>query len=161
MRTLLLELRPAALIDASLEDLLRQLGEAVAGRTGASVEVSLEGRFALPLDVHVALYRIAQEALNNVTKHSIASNVHVHLGRKRADPAVDADKRMRVELRVRDDGQGFSLDNVPPDRFGLGIIHERAEAIGASLSIVTSPGNGTEIAVQWKEPQGPSAAGRR
>jgi len=68
MRTLLLELRPTALAEASLDDLLRQLGEAVTGRTGVPVTMTVEGRCALPEDVHVALYRIAQEALNNVAK---------------------------------------------------------------------------------------------
>jgi GAF domain-containing protein/HAMP domain-containing protein len=149
MRTLLLELRPAALIDASLDDLLRQLGEAVAGRTGASVQVTLKGKTALPLDVHVALYRIAQEALNNVTKHSSANQVEVLLQQTRS--LASGPNRRRVELRVRDNGQGFSVKNVPPDRFGLGIIRERAEDIGADLSITSSPGKGTEVAVLWQE----------
>ena len=79
MRTLLMELRPAALVEASLADLLRQLGEAVTGRTGLPVTVTVEGEYALPSDIHVALYRIAQEALNNVVKHARASQVVVSL----------------------------------------------------------------------------------
>ncbi|MBM4431232.1 MAG: GAF domain-containing protein, partial [Chloroflexi bacterium] len=67
MRTLLLELRPAALAETDLADLLRQLAEATAGRTGLPVAVVADGCCTLPPDVHVALYRIAQEALNNVT----------------------------------------------------------------------------------------------
>ncbi|HSR35326.1 MAG TPA: GAF domain-containing protein, partial [Anaerolineae bacterium] len=77
MRALLLELRPAALSEAHLEDLLRQLGEATTGRTGAPVHIELDGQGSLPPDVHVALYRIAQEALNNVVKHARASSVDV------------------------------------------------------------------------------------
>jgi signal transduction histidine kinase len=55
MRTLLLELRPAAVVETGLEDLLRQLGEAVAGREGVPVTVETEGRCELPADLHVAL----------------------------------------------------------------------------------------------------------
>ena len=79
MRTLLLELRPSALADAGLDDLLRQLADAVQGRTGVPVELSVAGYFGLPADVHLALYRIAQEGLNNVVKHAAASQVAVRL----------------------------------------------------------------------------------
>ena len=80
MRTLLLELRPAALAEANLPDLLKQLGEAVVGRARIPVEVETEeGCIVLPADVRVAFYRIAQEALNNVAKHSGASKARVSL----------------------------------------------------------------------------------
>jgi len=79
MRTLLLELRLSALIDAELGDLLRQLAESITGRAQLPVAVEVEGQCALPPTVKVALYRIAQEALNNVTKHAGASRVSVRL----------------------------------------------------------------------------------
>jgi len=79
MRTLLLELRPAALVEVSLGDLLHQLAEAITGRKDVCVAVTVEGQCALPADVHVAMYRIAQEALNNVVKHAHASQVTVSL----------------------------------------------------------------------------------
>mgnify|MGYP001440980796 CR=1 FL=1 len=79
MRTLLLELRPTALAEGNLQDLLSQLGEAVTGRSGLPVEVRVEGEADLPAEVHVALYRIAQEALNNVVKHARASEASVLL----------------------------------------------------------------------------------
>jgi len=79
MRTLLLELRPSALVDAALNDLLRQLAESITGRARVPVAVELEGKCTLSPEVKIALYRIAQEALNNVAKHAGASQATVHL----------------------------------------------------------------------------------
>ena len=151
MRTLLLELRPAALVEASLNSLLRQLGEAATGRTGAPVHVSVEGQATLPPDVHVAIYRIAQEALNNVVKHARACEVTVQLRRALIHSGDDGEDRVRADLLVCDDGCGFDPSAIPPDRLGLGIIHERAEAIGANLSIESQPGRGTCIRLTWQE----------
>jgi len=149
MRSLLLELRPAAVVEANLRDLLRQLGEAVVGRTGSQVMVEVDDLGPLPEEVHVALYRIAQEALNNVVKHAQAGRVKVVLR------CLDADDRdpdlLRLELSIADDGRGFDPTSVPPDRLGLGILRERAQAIGASLEIDSRPGCGTRITVVWKE----------
>ena len=149
MRTLLLELRPAALMEADLGELLRQLGEAVAGRTGATLGIALEGRAQLPPEVHVALYRIAQEALNNVVKHAKARKVDVRLCRSPAFPQRLGGHRISARLEVFDDGVGFDPDLVPTDRLGMGIIKERADAIAAKLDIETGPGRGTRIAVAW------------
>ncbi len=77
MRTLLLELRPAALLEVGLADLLRQLAEAVTGRSRVPIDLSLDKPYPLPPDVQVNLYRIAQEALSNVAKHSGASRATV------------------------------------------------------------------------------------
>jgi len=145
MRTLLLELRPAALIEANLRDLLRQLGEAVAGRVGVPVTVAVDDFGSLPEEVHVALYRIAQEALNNVVKHARAGQVSVSLRCLDDDPDP-----IRIELAIVDDGRGFDPAQVPAERLGLGIIRERAQAIDADLAIVSSPGQGTRITVVWK-----------
>jgi GAF domain-containing protein/ligand-binding sensor domain-containing protein len=151
MRTLLLELRPAALIEANLRDLLYQLGEAAAGRTGVPVTVTVDDLRSLPEDVHVALYRIAQEALNNVVKHAHASEVEVRLRCLNGDDqGMDS---LPIELSIYDDGRGFDLGHIPPDRLGLGIIRERAQAIGAILEIKSEPGHGTRVTVGWKEEQ--------
>jgi GAF domain-containing protein/HAMP domain-containing protein len=150
MRTLLLELRPAALAESNLQDLLGQLGEAVTGRSGLPVTVQVEGDPHLPADVHVALYRIAQEALNNVVKHAKASEVSVLLSCEDL-PAQDGDGHsVSAELEVRDNGCGFDLDHIPADRLGLGIIQERTDAIGAALDIKTDLGSGTMVRVVWK-----------
>ncbi len=141
MRALLVELRPSALAEARLSDLLRQLAEAITGRARMPVRVAVEGECALSPEVRVALYRIAQEGLNNVVKHAGASQVEVRLG---CQPG-------RVELRIRDDGRGFDPEKVPSDHFGLGIMRERAEGVGAELLIDSQLGRGTEIQVVWKE----------
>jgi nitrate/nitrite-specific signal transduction histidine kinase len=56
-----------------------------------------------------------------------------------------------VELRISDDGCGFDPSGTPPDRLGLGIMRERAQAVGATLGIESEPGLGTQIVVMWKE----------
>ncbi len=150
MRTLLLELRPAALIDTRLDDLLQQLGEAVTGRSGLPVTVTMEGQCDLPPDVHVAFYRIAQEALNNVVKHAGASEVSVALRSSTLPEGTERRTQQVVELLVKDDGRGFDLDYSQPDRLGLGIIRERAESIGATVEIRSEPGSGTEVEVVWQ-----------
>jgi signal transduction histidine kinase len=127
----------------------------------------MEGQVDLPAEVHVALYRIAQEALNNVVKHAQASQVEVSLrcapffpsDRVRSDfslsrgeegePAPSTVEGARVELCIRDNGRGFDPGNVPPDRLGLGIIRERAQAIGAVLEIDSQLGRGTQVKVVW------------
>jgi ligand-binding sensor domain-containing protein/signal transduction histidine kinase len=157
MRTLLLELRPAALVETSLGELLHQLAEAVTGRTGVPVTVAVEGQCELSSDVHVALYRIAQEALNNVVKHACAEHVAVSLCcvplpvSQRRRLLAEGRKGRMVKLRIRDDGCGFDLGEVLPDHMGLGIMHERAQAIGATLEIESEPGLGTQVVVIWKE----------
>jgi signal transduction histidine kinase len=136
-----------------LPDLLRQLGDAIAGRTGMQVSMSVDGHCRVPSDLHVALYRIAQEALNNVVKHSRASQVVVDLTCIPSSSARFGGAPREVELRVSDNGCGFEPGHVPADRFGLGIIRERAQAIGAEVEITTEANQGTAIVVKWKVDQ--------
>jgi two-component system sensor histidine kinase ChiS len=149
MRTLLLELRPAALIEADLGDLLRQLAEAAIGREGIPITVTVEGECSLPSDVHITLYRIAQEALNNVTKHARANQVTMSLSCVLSQSLSRAGEGKTVTLSIRDDGCGFDLDDVPPDRMGVRGMRERAHTIGAALTIESGIGRGTEIVVVW------------
>jgi signal transduction histidine kinase len=55
-----------------------------------------------------------------------------------------------VRLCITDDGRGFDVDAIPPDHLGVGIMRERAEAIGAELIIESEPGRGTEVSVMWR-----------
>ncbi len=139
MRTLLLELRPSALVDADLNDLLRQLTEAAIGRARLPITLHIEGAAAVPADVKVAFYHIAQEALNNVTKHARATAATIQLNRQPG----------QVQLQVRDNGRGFRFDAISSDHLGLTIMQERADDIGASLSLGSTLGEGTEVSVSW------------
>jgi len=130
-------LRPFVLDDLGLGPGLESLGRSL---TGIEVEVDVEP-VDLPAHVEVALYRIAQEALQNVVKHAEATSVLVRLAA--ADDGV--------RLVVSDDGQGFDEDTVSEaeDRHSYGLvgIRERAELIGASLTLASRPGKGTTVEV--------------
>jgi PAS domain S-box-containing protein len=145
MRALLAELRPTTLTDTELGDLLKLLGSAFTGRTNIPVIEKVTGQGSLPAETQVAFYRICQEALNNITKHAKASQVEIEL---RHAPAG-------LELYIRDNGHGFvTSELVPSGHYGLGMMRERAEAIGAVLTVTSQPGQGTEIAVRWGEQEG-------
>jgi len=141
MRTLLWELRPSALLDTNLDQLLGQLSKAVAGRADIEVVMEVDRMVSPPTEVKVALYRITQEALNNVVKHAGASRVLVSLKGGEDE----------IVLRVRDNGRGFTAERVPRGHLGLSSMSERAESIGAALAIESDPGRGTEVTVIWKE----------
>jgi two-component system nitrate/nitrite sensor histidine kinase NarX len=142
MRTLLLELRPAAVAQARLEDLIRQLIEAAIGRSRLPVQFHAEGQRPLPDDVKIAVYRIAQEALNNIAKYAKARQVTVDL-RQHA---------LGVRLTVSDDGIGFDPAAVGPGHLGQKIMRERAESIGARLAVHSELGEGTVVTVIWMDP---------
>lgn len=156
MRTLLLELRPIGLGEVGLEDLLKQLSAGVSGRIRADVNVHIQGEAILPTDVKLAFYRIAQEALNNVAKHSGADRVDIEIesisaaprGRKKAGSS-QAIFSQSVSVSIRDNGRGFDPGSVIGEHLGLGIMHERASNIHAALSIKSKAGAGTEISLHW------------
>jgi len=135
-RLLIFELRPPVLEAEGLAAALRARLEAVEARSGLAVQADLEAVDGLPAEVEVALYRIVQEALNNVMKHAQASQLWVSL----------ATRGGRLALEVRDDGLGFDFD---PDSSGLGLqsMAERAEQIGAELTLKSALGQGTSVMV--------------
>jgi two-component system nitrate/nitrite sensor histidine kinase NarX len=139
MRALLAELRPSTLTDADLGELLRLLGNAFTGRTNIPANVSIVGEGELPAEVQVAVYRVCQEALNNIGKHAGAGKVQITLRQEQG----------AMELRIRDDGKGFDPEETTSGHYGLGMMHERAEAVGADLSIKSQPGKGTEVVIRW------------
>ena len=144
MRTLLLEMRPGALAQAPLGDLLDHAVQATQARTRASIDLRVGDPRPLPPDVTIAFYRIAQEALNNMVRHAEAGQAWVTL--TSSDDVI--------ELAVRDDGCGFDPSSAGPEQLGLRIMRERAEAVGADLRIDTAIGRGAAITTTW-------SAGRR
>jgi PAS domain S-box-containing protein len=141
MRTLLLELRPAALTQTSLGDLIKQLCEAFIGRSRLPISLRIEGDCKLPPEVQIAFYRIAQESLNNVFKYARAKQVNVSLLLSTSG----------VQFEVCDNGIGFDMSASKPTSLGMHIMRERAEAIGADLHISSTPGSGTCVEVIWNE----------
>ncbi|MBN1669130.1 MAG: GAF domain-containing protein [Anaerolineales bacterium] len=144
MRTLLLELRPATLLEAEMEELLRHLANAITGRARLPVDLQVDPDCELPPDVKVAFYRVAQEALNNIAKHASASQVGLSL-------TCDADN---IRLCIEDDGLGFNPKDTRPDSLGLSIMRERAIDIGAQLEIHSQIEQGTRIELTWNKKDG-------
>jgi PAS domain S-box-containing protein len=143
MRSLLVELRPSALIETSLPDLMQQLTDAFKGRTGLPVQLDIQGTCQLPPDVKVATYRVTQEALNNVAKHARASHCRVKV----------TCQTHQIEVRIQDDGQGFNFQTISPEHMGLGIMKDRAEQIDAEFDIISGVGQGTEVKLNWNDPE--------
>jgi PAS domain S-box-containing protein len=144
MRDVMAELRPHALDDYGLPAALRSLATGFSRRTGIQVAFEKEGRGAdLPKPVDLAMFRIAQEALNNVAKHARAKRVEIAI-RRRNGSAV---------LSVRDNGVGFDPQRVDGPRaeagWGLLIMRERAEAVGAQFSLKAGPNSGVQVLVEY------------
>ena len=107
-------------------------------RTGITTHWVPDASIALPYRIEQELWRIGQEALVNVERHSDATEVivrwDVHDGSAR--------------LEVADNGNGFELDSVAGEHYGLVGMRERADAIGAQLAIESRPGRGTKVVVE-------------
>lgn len=139
MRTLMLELRPDDLQEASFSELLEHLTKAASGRTEMSLQVHLDQTPPLIPEAQLNLYRIAQQALDNALIHSRASQIEVTLSNTSGV----------LKLDIADNGHGFDPEKVSPARMGLAIMRERANGIGATLQIFSRPGDGTRVTVTW------------
>ena len=139
MRTLLFELRPAVFKEVVLGDLLKHLTQAISVRSEIPIQLTVQGKYQYPAEVQIALYRITQEALNNVVKHANPAQASVTLI---SEPSS-------VILSICDDGCGFNPDIVSSEHFGLSIMQERATSIKAALEITSQPQCGTQIKVIW------------
>jgi two-component system nitrate/nitrite sensor histidine kinase NarX len=140
MRTLLFELRPAALETAPLDSLLQRLGDALGGQMQVDIAVEVDPSVDLPHDVKIAFYRVTQEAFSNIAKHARADNVSARV------LAVDG----VATLIVRDDGRGFDVDAVPSGgHMGLRIMDERLQHVAGTLTVESSLGGGTTIRAAW------------
>jgi signal transduction histidine kinase len=139
LRMLLLELRPAALADADLGLLLRQLADGTASRKRLRIVVQSDGPTELPVEVKIGLYRIAQEALANVVKHAGATQVGLLL----------ETQGCAVQLRIEDNGCPVAPPGGQAAGLGLQIMRERAESVAAELHVTPAPGGGTRVEVRW------------
>jgi signal transduction histidine kinase len=143
MRSLFLELRPSALTNAKLGDLIRQLVEIMTNRTGLIFSVSIKEKYPIPPDVQVGLYRVLQEALNNIAHHAAASHVEIAFSRH----------LRHIDLTIRDNGRGYDPAEIGLGHLGLSIMKDRIDAIGAKLVITSQKGEGTFIKVKWTAPK--------
>ncbi len=144
MRQMILDLRPSALDDLGLVAAVQWYAKTRLETTGANVSLKVSGnQRRLPPAVETALFRITQEAINNISKHADAENVEVDL--RFADD--------EVAIVVADDGQGFDAFDLTSGKDsgrGLGILgmRERAALLGGKAVIDSSPGRGTRVSVE-------------
>jgi signal transduction histidine kinase len=138
MRLLLFELRPPLLEEQGLVGALQSRLNAVEARAGLVTEFAGEASARLPAEIEQELFRIAQEGLNNVLKHAHATRVGVRLD------VSDG----RIALEIADNGLGFEPSLGGGGGFGLASMRQRAERLGGSLRIDSTPGAGTRVCVE-------------
>jgi PAS domain S-box-containing protein len=133
------DLRPPLLEEYGLGAALQRHADDFARRTGVAVafdDSAKEGARSLRLEVAVGLFRIAQEALNNVAKHAAAKQVRMALSLQGLDAV----------LSIIDDGRGFDLAAAArQQRWGMRTMRERAEAAGGRIDVASAPGKGTSV----------------
>jgi PAS domain S-box-containing protein len=144
MRMTMAELRPLTLMEDDLSNLIKLQVEAFKGRANIPVHLSITGKIRLPSDVQVVLYRLCQESLNNIAKHSKASQVQIIV-----ESQVNS-----IKLTISDNGCGFDPSQKVVGHYGISIMRERAEAIGAQLNIFSNLNHGTIIEIIWTDEQG-------
>lgn len=131
-------LRPQLLEEGSLQSALHRLVTQMRAATDTDLYYEIKGTaYPLPTEVESNLFRMGQEALTNAIKHADADEIRIELMYGAA----------HCSLRVQDNGRGFGVGSIPGGTFGLLGMSERAERIGAQLTIGSQPGQGTEIIV--------------
>ena len=137
MRLLVYDLRPSALEQEGLIGALRKRLDSVEQRSGVKAVLETRGDEKLSAEMEEGLYRIAQEALNNALKHASAKNVTIRI----------INERDIIEMVIEDDGIGFETGDNLNGKGGMGMdnIRERAEKLGGSIQILSSPEKGTKI----------------
>ena len=135
LNVLIHEMRPAALEGKGLPAALRDYAANWSRRSEIPAEVNVRGERETPLEIEQALFRVAQEALANVARHSGASRAEIDL-------IYDAD---RLTLRVADDGRGFDPTKRSQEGLGLQSMSERLEKLGGRVDVESAPGEGTRV----------------
>lgn len=134
-RRAVLDLRAAPLEKHTLIKALETLGQNIGG--AANVRVKSIGEHPLSVRIEASLYRMAQEALNNIAQHADAKKVLIEL----------TSTPQYVQLVVENDGRGFDPENVREDRYGLIGLNERAHLLGGSFAIESAPDHGTRLEI--------------
>ncbi|HID54452.1 MAG TPA: HAMP domain-containing protein [Anaerolineae bacterium] len=143
LRRLTRDLRPIYLEDLGLVTALNMLARDASQTLQIPVDFQVTGtEKRLSAEVELALYRMAQEGLSNVARHAQANCAQLHL--------AFADES--ITLTIQDDGRGFTIPESPAEmtnngHYGLLGIQERAELIGARLTILSAPGKGTNLTI--------------
>lgn len=138
MRTLIFELRPANLEEEGLATVLSKHAKIVSDRYGLIVRVDTKGQGRLPLNIEKALFRVAQEALNNIVKHARATEAGIYLNTQEDT----------VHLKIKDNGIGIQAGQTKSGTLGLTSMRERVEQIGGTFEIGPNPsGQGTMVVV--------------
>lgn len=140
LTTLIRELRPAALEGQGLAAALRHYVTDWARQNKIEAEVRVQGERPLPLVVEQTLFRVAQEALANISRHSAATAAEVHL----------AYSAGQVNLTIADNGRGFPVNSPNGKGLGLRSMRERVEALGGDLNIQSEPARGTRLTAEVK-----------
>jgi signal transduction histidine kinase len=139
MRTLIFELRPANLEQEGLAAVLTKHAKMVSDRYGLVVRVDMKGQSRLPLHIEKALFRVAQEALNNIIKHARATEAAIYLNTLEET----------VYLKIKDNGIGMDSGEVKAGTLGLTSMRERVEQLGGKFQIGPNPhGQGTMVVVE-------------
>ena len=140
MRLFLFQLQPIDFERDGLAVVLQHRLSAVEGRADINTRLTVDDNISLSLEKELALYFIAQEALNNILKHARAKNVTVSLKNKKSN----------IVLEVEDNGCGFDPKTTDWGGIGMRSMRERAVQIGGRLKISSAPGQGTKITVTLK-----------
>ncbi len=137
-RRSVLDLRAAPLEGRTLLKALEALAAEWRAKSGIDIQFEATGEDRpLPVRIEAGLYRIAQEALTNISRHANARYATLQL-------TLTADQ---IHLAIEDDGQGFEPSQVPKDRYGLIGLNERTRLLGGTLCLESEPGNGTCLEV--------------
>lgn len=137
-RRSVLDLRAAPLEGRTLSEALEGLANELAEQDGWQLHFKAGENRSLPTRIEIGLYRIAQEALNNIRQHAAAHNVTLHL-----NTTPDA-----VTLCIADDGAGFDVEQDLEQRFGLIGIHERVRLLEGTVSVSSNMGQGTALHIE-------------
>jgi len=139
MRALLFDLRPSSFQNEDLGEHIKELVKTIGIKSKIPISVEIVKKYGHSHNVELGFYRIAQETLNNIVKHSCATKATLVL---KSLPG-------KIIMTINDNGVGFNPEATSSENLGLIIMKERAKMIGASLDLDSYPGKGTKITVGY------------